>query len=409
MTASLKSPATRSERRRLLAALMARFFGAGFWGPLQVLYFVRIAGIPVMTVSVGLTVATLVGLAAGPFTGALADRYGTRRVGSAVFGFAACASATFALVESVPTFLVAVTLVSVGRGGQAAVSGALVAAVAGTDKLDFRARVYAMQNLAMTVGPVFGALVLQADERRWYLAAVGVEVAACLLACVLVASLPERPAVVGRDELPSVRALRDGPYMTVSALAGVLVLFDSVLTVLVPLWVTERTDAPRWSVSALYLLCCLLVVVFQRRVSAGKESIPAGSRALRRTAPLAAVALVFFYCAGLSSGPLTLLLLVSGGVVLTGAEMTFAAGEYSLSYGLARDERHGEYQGAFAVGVGVGSAAAPPVVTALCLGAGPLGWVVLGALMLGAGAAVPSAARWAGQKSDRPVPADGRG
>lgn len=396
---------SRGERMRLLAALMARFFGSGFWAPLQVLFFVRIAHIPAFTVSVGLTVATVVGLVAGPYIGGLADRHGTRTVGAAVFAFAACASATLVFVESVPTFLLAITLISIGRGGQAAVSGALVATVAGDSKLDFRARVYSMQNLVMTVGPVFGGLVLQADQRRWYMAAIAVEVAACLLACVLVASLPARPSTVASSAESPSNALRDRPYMVVSGLAGVLVLFDAVQTVLLPLWITERTAAPRWFVSAVWITSSLIVVAFQRRISAGTEEVAAGARMLRRTAPLAVVALVLFYSAAHVGEAGTVALLLCGLGFLTWSEMCFAAGEYSLSYGLARDERHGQYQGAFAVGVGLGSAAAPPVVTGLCLGLGPVGWALLGALLLGAGTLVPAATRHASAALATPLPA----
>ncbi|MFE2970160.1 MFS transporter [Streptomyces sp. NPDC059340] len=387
------SEPSRGERARLLAALMARFFGSGFWAPLQVLFFVRIAGIPTFTVSMGLTVATVVGLVAGPFIGGLADRYGTRNVGVGVFGFAACASATLVLVDSVPTFLLAITLISIGRGGQAAVSGALVAAVAGDSKLDFRARVYSMQNLVMTIGPVFGGLVLQADDRRWYMVAIAVEVTACLVACLCVATLSTRPTALPKAEHASASALRDRPFMVVSGLSGVLVLFDAVQTVLLPLWVTQRTDAPRWIISAVFIMSSVIVVAFQRRVSAGTEDVGVGARVLRRTAPLAVIALALFFSASYTRDVVTIALLLCGLAFLTWSEMCFAAGEYSLSYGLARDERHGQYQGAFAVGVGLGSAAAPPVVTGLCLGLGPAGWAVLASLLLGAGALVPAATR----------------
>ncbi len=382
-----------SAKARLLAALVARFFGAGFWAPLQVLFFVRIADIPAFTVSVGLTVATLAGLVAGPYIGGLADRHGSRRVGAIVFGFAACAAASMFLVDSVPTFLLAVTLTSIGRGGQAAVSGALVATVAGDSKLDFRARVYSMQNLAMTIGPMFGGLVLHADQRRWYLVAVGVEVTACLIACLLVASLSGLASTVVNVEESPANALRDRPYMVVSGLAGALLLYDAVQVVLLPLWIVERTDAPRWFVSVVFIVACLIVVSFQRRVSADTEEVGVGARMLRRTAPLTVFSLVLFYSAAYTRGWGTVTLLLAGVVLLTWAEMCFAAGEYSLSYGLARNERHGQYQGAFAVGVGLGSAAAPPVVTGLCLSAGPVGWVVLAGLLMGAGALVPPATR----------------
>lgn len=46
----------------------------------------------------------------------------------------------------------------------------------------------------------------------------------------------------------------------------------------------------------------------------------------------------------------------------------------------------------FSVGVGIGGAVAPAVLNALCLSAGPLGWVVLAAVMVTAGAAVPPVA-----------------
>ncbi|GDY75580.1 hypothetical protein SAV31267_050650 [Streptomyces avermitilis] len=67
-------------------------------------------------------------------------------------------------------------------------------------------------------------------------------------------------AAVGGTDRDGVRrghglgVLRDRPYALVTLLNTVLLLRMPLLSLGIPLWITERTDAPAWLVSALFVL-----------------------------------------------------------------------------------------------------------------------------------------------------------
>jgi len=77
--------------------------------------------------------------------------------------------------------------------------------------------------------------------------------------------------------------------------------------------------------------------------------------------------------------------------------MAQAAAGWGLSYGLAPDDRQGEYLGAFAMGTRIYDTLGPVLVTAMVLGLGELGWALLGLLFLGLAIALSAVSRWAGR------------
>jgi hypothetical protein len=87
--------------------------------------------------------------------------------------------------------------------------------------------------------------------------------------------------------------------------------------------------------------------------------------------------------------------LVAGAVLQVVAEMQQSAGSWQLSFDLAPADRIGEYQGFFGTGVTVARTAGPLVLTALLVGWGTVGWLVLGGLMLAASYGMGPAVRWA--------------
>jgi MFS-type transporter involved in bile tolerance (Atg22 family) len=77
--------------------------------------------------------------------------------------------------------------------------------------------------------------------------------------------------------------------------------------------------------------------------------------------------------------------------------MSQSAAGWSLSYGLAPEDRQGEYLGAFAMGTRIYDTLGPVLVTALILGLGELGWVLLGLLFLCLAITLSAISRWAGR------------
>ena len=178
-----------------------------------------------------------------------------------------------------------------------------------------------------------------------------------------------------------------------TALHGVLSLNYDLLAFAIPLWVVKRSSAPHWIVSVLMLVNTVLVASLQVRASRGTE-LPSRAAAVGRRAGL-----VFFASCALlaaSSGrgaAVAVALLLAGVAVQSVGELWQTASAFGLSLELAQEHAQGEYQGVFALGRGIERAVAPAVLTALCLGWGPPGWLVVGGVLAAAGALLPAAAR----------------
>ena len=74
-------------------------------------------------------------------------------------------------------------------------------------------------------------------------------------------------------------------------------------------------------------------------------------------------------------------------------ELLQSGGAWGISYGLARPERQGEYLGAFSMGTRIYDTVGPVLAVGLVLKLGVVGWVLMGALLLGISLALMPAVR----------------
>ncbi|MFQ6849827.1 MFS transporter [Streptomyces sp. 35M1] len=180
-----------------------------------------------------------------------------------------------------------------------------------------------------------------------------------------------------------------------SLLAGlVLLLRMPLISVAVPLWIAEHTTAPGWTVSALLVLNTGAVMLFQVRTAAAVRDLPSAVRTVRSGGALMLVSCAVFAGSALDAPLWALLtvLLVAAGLQVWG-EMRQSAGAWQIGFDLAPAGRQGQYQGFFGAGVPVARMLGPLLLTTLIVTWGPPGWLVLGALFLGAGAALGPAVR----------------
>jgi hypothetical protein len=189
--------------------------------------------------------------------------------------------------------------------------------------------------------------------------------------------------------------LRDLRYLTVCVLNGLLMTYGAILTVGLPLWIVRRTHAPAWTVAGTFLVSTLLVVTLQVRASRGTDTVHGAARGVRRSGALLLAGCLVLASTGALPAPAAVIVLAAGSVLLTLGEVLQQAGGWSLSYGLAPEDRQGEYLGAFAMGTRIYDSLGPILVTALILGLGQLGWALLGLMYAGLALGLSAAARWA--------------
>ncbi|WMX49146.1 hypothetical protein RGF97_16375 [Streptomyces roseicoloratus] len=197
--------------------------------------------------------------------------------------------------------------------------------------------------------------------------------------------------------------LRDRPYALLTLLNAVLLLRMPLLSLALPLWTVERTAAPGWTVSALFVLNTGAVMLFQVRAARSVTGLPEATRAVGRSGVvmLASCAVFAVTAAGLGAWQ-AVGVLVLGAVLQVIAEMRHSAGSWQIGFALAPADRIGQYQGFYGTGVPVARTLGPVLVTTLLIGWGPAGWLVLGGIFLVAGWATAPAVRWA-ERSRGPV------
>ncbi len=392
--------------RTLMWAILITAVGNGLYLAGLVLFLTRSVGLSATSVGIGLSIAGLLGLGAGPAVGHLADRIGARRIYLVTLTVEAVATGALVLVRDFAAFVVVAIMVSIAEQGSRAVRGALIAEIGGRARARLRGYLRSVTNIGVAVGAAGAGLAIQQDTHTAYVTLILADAASFLLAALAIARIPPRPPMpeAARDR-ESHRGGADFPYLGVTGVYGLLSLQYPVLTVALPLWIVTHTTAPAWLVSPLLLTNTLLVIFLQVRAGRGVESVADGARITRRAAVLLAFACLLFSVSAVGSPIVACLVLTVAVIVHTLGEIGQAAGEFELSFALAPDHAQGRYQGIFGMGTGVFVAAAPALLGVLCIDWGQPGWIVLGGILVAAGLTVGPAARWAQRDSPHAVEA----
>jgi MFS family permease len=251
-------------------------------------------------------------------------------------------------------------------------------------------------NAGLAVGAGLGGLALSADTAPAYLTVFVLDALSFVVTAALMLALPSVTTSAPRAGEPKLAVLRDRPYAVVTLLNAVLLLRMPLLSVAIPLWIVERTAAPGWTVSALFVLNTVVVVLLQVRVAGRLASIGAAARMVRRSGVLLLASCVAFALSAAGTSPwVAFAVLVVGAMVQVFGEMLQSAGTWEIGFALAPADKQGQYQGFFGTGVSVARAVGPVLLSTVVIGWGLPGWLLLGAVFLAAGWAMGPAVRWA--------------
>ncbi|SEN78796.1 MFS transporter [Actinacidiphila rubida] len=377
--------------RVLAQAQLANSVGDGAFYATSALFFTQIVGLSATRVGLALTIGWFTGMLAGVPLGNLADRWGPRRTARLL---AVCTSATllaFLVIRSFPLFVVGFCLYACCQGGLTSARQALLAGLVGAEeRTRVRAQLQSAVNGGLALGAGMGGIALSVDSKAAYLTVFALDALMFLVAALVLGRVPEAPpATAPASGGPRLTVLRDRPYALLTLLNAVLYLNMPLLSLGLPLWIAQRTDAPKPMAAAVLVVNMLCVVVFQVRVARQVTSLPTASRATVRAGCLLCAACLVYALSGSSFGAAA-----AAGVLLAAAfvqvfgEMMQGAGAWEIGFGLAPDGRQGQYQGFFGMAPQIARMLGPTVMTTLLIGWGTGGWLVLGGLFLGAALAV---------------------
>ncbi|SCL15016.1 Major Facilitator Superfamily protein [Micromonospora rhizosphaerae] len=378
--------------RALAVQAMVYAIGHGLFQAGSAVFFTRALGLSPTQVGLGLSLAAGVSLLGTVPLGALTDRYGAQRVWLVGLLAEAALFAAYPFVGGFAGFLAVVVALAVVDA-----SAGVARSVYSINVLppDQRVTALAYQRSALNVGFGLGAVisgvVLALDTMVAYRGMVWFNAAMLLVTAVFVVRLPRVPVAPRSVEKTSrLAVLTDRPFMAVSLLAGLLSSHGTLYLVVLPLWVLSHTDAPRTLIAALVLLNTILAVLLQVRASRGAEAVAGAGRALRTGGLLIALFCLILPISALTSGVVTIAVLVVAAVVLTLAELVQSAGAWGITSTMPPAAHRGAYVGAFRLGGQLQYLAAPAGLTALGVSTGGWGWLPMAALFgVAAVAAVP--------------------
>jgi sugar phosphate permease len=381
--------------RRLIIATLVNTLGNGVYAAIGALYLTRVVGLSVAHVGIGLTIAGIVGLIASTPLGVVADRLGPNR---AYVGFLLLQAITMSALTQVHSFgaYVAVAgVTAIADSGQRGAKGALIAGLAEADqRVRTRAVMRVTTNIGMGVGLALAGIVLALDKPGLYVGALLANaVTYVLTAGVIQLGLPVVAGVAAAAGPSGLTALKDRPFLAFVVLDGILNLHHSMAQLAIPLWIVTATDAPRWMISVLLVINAIAVVLLQMRTARGTEQLTGAARAGRRAGLLLAAACAVLAITDVTSGPVTIALLIVVAIVHVLGEMLQSAGGWGVSFELAPPGAQGQYQGAYAMGHQLGDLVAPLVLTTIAVSWGWPGWLLTAAIFGTAGAFVPVVVR----------------
>lgn len=384
--------------RRLAAGAAVDSVGSGMFLAASTLYFVTVVGLPAARVGLVLSLAAVAGLLSPMPLGRLADRIGPTRVYVALLALRGLGYAGFALVESFWPYAVLTCLLTALDRGCSPLQQVVVGIIEGSEnQTRTMASIRSVRNIGLTAGFLLAGAVLAIEERAAFVALfLGNALTFWVIAAVVeqlrrrtAASAPqavstalastESPGPSSDEPAPAaVRTpFRDLRFLLFTLSNGVLSLHDSVLFVLLPLWLTTATDAPSSAVSVLLAVNTVLTVLLQVYVARFAETTAGALRLV----PIALVPLLFSCAAfaGAEHMPVwpAAACAVIAVVLLTVGENVHSVAVWNLSYELSPAPARARYLGAFSLGMTGQQIVGPALMTGVLLPLGTAGWGVL--------------------------------
>jgi MFS family permease len=330
----------------LLAGLAIDSFGGGCAGPLVLLFFVRVADIPLGTAGLVLTVATLFSIAAPAVVGVVIDRVGPRNL---VIGAQFAQGVAFAGFYFGRSLWLLFLCALVTTTGQRVFWSSIFSLLTDVSDPGDRDRWFGLGGMMQAGGFGLGALaagaLLSFAGDTPFLIAMAVNAVTFFVAGVLLLRLhPAHTArAASQDSGPAPLLRKDKAFLVLIGANTVLALCTMLMGVGLPVYVTEALPAaPEWIVGV--LLAAVSVVL-----ATGQTLVVRHTEKRRRTHVMVLAGLLWavwgLLMAGLLHIPPGLVVpgLILATVVFAGADVLHAATSNALAAAVAPVKGHGKY------------------------------------------------------------------
>ena len=388
------------QRLALQSLLFATAQGAFNTG--SAVFFTEVVGLSASRVGLGLTIAGVVAFLVAYPAGKLVDRFGPKRMWTAGTLAGAATFAFWPWMHGFEDFvLIGIAFEIVRNAGSAGYNAYILDVLPENRRIAAQAHLYSAQNAGYTLGAMIGGAALalgSLEVIRWV---PMLSVAVGLANGVWIARLPRAPHDVraaSRERLSEARAttprpIRNRGWIMMSFFEGIVWTNQVLLTIVIPLWLVQRTDAPHWLLAWLFGTNTVLCILLPSFTSRGVHTVGDALRRVRYSAGFFVLACVITLFTHSTVGLLTVLMVWLGHVAVTGAELAVGSGSWAFRTQLMDPQRRGEYGGLSEVARTVGSFWAPAVFTFAVMHWGASGWLAVAGLIVLASAGLHPSAR----------------
>ncbi|GGN10017.1 MFS transporter [Terrabacter tumescens] len=397
---------------RLSAQSLLFALGEGTFMTGSAVFFTQIVGLSAAQVGLGLTIAGVAAFLAALPMGRLVDRFGPRKMWAVSAAGQAAMFAFWPFITGFQGYVsMAVGMEVIGALGGAAYGAYTIDVLPPEERMRSRAYMYSALNLGFTLGSVVGGVALAFHSNDvlhalpWFTALAFLVNAAAILRLPN-ASHDERTPEEREVRVPGPGPLRNLGWLLTTFFTGVFWTNQVLLNVVIPLWLVQKTDAPRVLLAFLFGTNTVMCIFLPMITSRGVKDVPTALRAIRISAVLFVVSCLITLATHDTLGWVTIALVWLGHVTVTGAELYVSAASWSFEAELMDPRQRGAYQGAAQLSMTLGKVWAPAVFTFLALDWGATGWLIIAAIIVAATIGIHPSTQLARRFLERHVPAD---
>jgi MFS family permease len=382
-------------------------------------FFTEIVGLTASQVGLGLTIAGVAAFLVAYPAGRLVDWAGPKKIWAAGTLASAAAFAFWPWVRGFGAFVaLGVSFEIVQNAGGAGYNAYILDVLPDHERIETQAHLYSALNVGFTLGAMISGIALafhNVQVIRWV---PMLSVAIGAVNAFAVTRLPKAPhdlRAAARERRIEEHADTPSPgknrgWIATSLFTGVLWTNQALLTVVIPLWLVQRTDAPHWVLAWLFGTNTVLCIFLPTFTSRGVRTINDALRRARYSTAFFVLACVITLFSHSTVGFLSALLVWLGHVAVTGAELAIGSSTWAFQAKLMDPNRRGAYGGLSEVMRSISSFGAPAAYTFLVMHWGDAGWLTIaGIVVIGSAALHPSARaaeRFAVRHFDRPLDAN---
>ena len=386
--------------------------GEGTFMTGSAVFFTQIVGLSAAQVGLGLTIAGVAAFLAALPMGKLVDRFGPKKMWAVSAAGQAGMFALWPLIHGFQGYVtMAVGMEVIGALGGAAYGAYTIDVLPADERVRSRAYMYSALNVGFTLGSMLGGVALAFNSNDVLHALPWFTTVVFLINAVSVTRLPnaahdERSAEERKVKIPGPGPLRNPGWLLTTFFSGVFWTNQVLLNVVIPLWLVEKTDAPRVLLAFLFGTNTVMCIFLPMVTSRGVKDVPTALRAVRISSTFFVVSCLITLATHDTVGWLTIALVWLGHVTVTGAELYLSAANWSFEAELMDPRQRGAYQGAAELSGTLGRVWAPAVFTFLAMNWGAAGWLVIAAIIVVATAGIHPSTRMARRFLEQHVPAD---